>query len=256
MNRDETVRRAPRGAAPWCAALVALTMGSLPACSGQTTTPPDAGAPDAVPEVEVDDGGAAPGATLPLAPVSGTLNLALFGDGARVVTAWGDPVTPGADGTFTVEVSAVAPQVVVVSGADDAVRGVGLALPGAEVGLGAEDVAAASVFLTPGILSADAAEAQERLTRIVGLDAFPAYRAVVEEELLATPLLELTRGDGAGVAPLAACVAEYLARYPKTAATKAPGSTLDLDLLFMVQELSHSGTTRQIELTNMGWRMR
>ena len=265
MSRHEQGRQ--HGARTvWIAAFFAMATASQATCGGDgaLSTPAD-GAGDALADsgAGVDtqgatdgDGGGAGDVTLELEPAAGTLDRALFGEEARVVSAWVDPVQPDEDGSFTVDVSTLGPQLLLVVDGEDALRGVGLAVPGGDVRLDAEGVAATTIFLTPGVLSADGAEAQERIAQITGLDAFPAYVSALEQGLPETPLLTLTRGQGAAVEPAAACVAEYIGRYlwpvPRTGAL---GSKLDLDALFSVEEVSHDDSKRQIELTNLAWRM-
>lgn len=154
--------------------------------------------------------GGAPAGTV--SPVGARVDLSQIGGSNLTILAGPrPPANVAQDGTVTVTTSDTLAQVLFVMDGNRGLRGLALKLPGQELKVDAASTALALVFLVPGITTADATLAPERIRL---LQQAPSFSALVQRlrDLLAAntltailpqvqPLIEAVTREASGVSP-------------------------------------------------------
>lgn len=203
--------------------------------------------------------GRAPAEPLNTVPVSGSVDLEeIGGTGLVVHSVFADapaPVDP--DAQFSTTVSSDGAQLLLMTDAQDAIRGMAMSVPGVGAPAGglafdAENTAATLVFLTRGILSTDPSESATRLTQIRQLASFPALAGFLRDRLLRDPLAELadsTQLDDL----LCSCVEEWIDTHAEPRLSAILGGGYKAGVIVEVTDSSNPAQTR-VRLSNWGWR--
>jgi len=137
-----------------------------------------------------------------------------------VKSVWQEEDAPvGQDGSFTTTVSRDGVQLLLITDKNDKLRGLTLSFPPTKgrraeiLNADARLLAKIIVFITPGILTVDVQEANERLQNIDSLQSLPAFASFVENRLKQETLSDLLN-DPDLEKQLAPCVDEYFEKYP------------------------------------------
>lgn len=195
--------------------------------------------------------------------VAGSVDLSeITAQGLTVQSLYGQ-ATPDGTGQFTVPMSMEGAQLLALTDGQGAVLGLSLGVPTVPAradGVSAQEAlprllqfggtatCAALLFLTPGILTPNPAEAARRMALILQLPTLQALRTELASQLRTRGLVAAVTSAGFQAA-LQACVEEYFG---------FAGSLREFDLFaFVAADLKHPEapeTRNPAELENNGWR--
>lgn len=137
-----------------------------------------------------------------------------------VRSIWQEEDAPVAqDGSFTTTVSRGGVQLLLVTDKNNRLRALTLSLPSTKsrqaeiLNINSRNLAKALIFITPGILTIDPQEANDRLRNIDSLQSLNAFVSFLENKLKQKTLSELLNDPELGE-QLELCLDEYFEKYP------------------------------------------